>query len=187
VTETETGELLTARLRLRGWRPADLPALAAVNADPRVMRWIGDGTVAGTARTREDIDGYRRLWEARGYGRYAVELRRTGEFIGLAGFAVPADVPELVPAVEIGWRLGYRHWGRGYATEAAEAALRYGFVHCGLPEVVGIHVLGNDASARVMVKLGMRHRLATVEVVHSRPVDVYAVTRTAYGQSRAPG
>jgi RimJ/RimL family protein N-acetyltransferase len=181
------GLLLTPRLRLRGFDDADQPALAAINADPRVMRWIGDGTVAGPEQTQQDIEGYRRMWAERGYGRYAVELGGTGELIGIVGFAVPTDIPEIVPAVEIGWRFAYRHWGAGYATEAAAAALRYGVVHCGLPEVVGVHVVGNDASARIMRKLGMAHRLTTVEVVHGRPVDVYTITRAAYREGSAPG
>jgi RimJ/RimL family protein N-acetyltransferase len=173
--------LVTPRLVLRRWRDADLPAMAAINADPRVMRWIGDGSIFAGGRTATDIAGYEELWARRGYGRFAVTLRETGELVGMTGFAVPTDVPEIVPAVEIGWRLAYRFWGNGFATEAAREALRYGFVHCGLERVVGIHVVGNDASARVMAKLGMRLELETVETVYGRPVRVYAVDRGIVG------
>jgi RimJ/RimL family protein N-acetyltransferase len=174
-------ELLTPRLRLRGWRDDDVAALAAVNADPEVMRWIGDGSVRDRAATGAEIAAYRRLWRDRGFGRFAVELRDTGELAGLTGMAVPDDVPDVMPAVEIGWRFARAHWGRGYATEAARAALRFAFTDGGLDRLVGIHLVGNDASARVMLKLGMRFHLATTETVHRRPVHVYAIERPESG------
>jgi RimJ/RimL family protein N-acetyltransferase len=169
-------DLETPRLRLRAWRDDDVDALAAVNADPEVMRWIGDGSARDHAATRAELAAFRRLWRDRGFGRFAVEIRETGELAGLTGMAVPDDVPEVMPAVEIGWRFARTHWGRGYATEAARAALRFAFTDAGLDRLVGVHVVGNDASARVMLKLGMRFHLATTETVFGRPVHVYAIT-----------
>ena len=170
-------ELVTARLRLRRWRDGDVAALAAINADPEVMRWIGDGSVRDRAATGAEIAASGRLWQARGFGRFAVELRDTGELAGLTGMAVPDDVPDVMPAVEIGWRFARAHWGRGFATEAARAALRFAFTDGGLDRLVGVHVVGNDASARIMLKLGMRFRLATTETVYGRPVHVYEIGR----------
>jgi RimJ/RimL family protein N-acetyltransferase len=170
-------ELVTARLRLRRWRDGDVDALAAMNADPEVMRWIGDGSVRDRAATGAELAAIERLWQARGYGRFAVEVRETGELAGLTGMAVPDDVPDVMPAVEIGWRFARAHWGRGFATEAARAALRFAFTDGGLDRLVGVHVVGNDASARVMLKLGMRFHLATTETVYGRPVHVYAIER----------
>jgi RimJ/RimL family protein N-acetyltransferase len=175
-------ELVTARLRLRRWRDGDVDALAAINADPEVMRWIGDGSARDRAATGAEIAASERLWRTRGYGRFAVEIRDTGELAGLAGMAVPDDVPDVMPAVEIGWRLARAHWGRGLATEAARAALRFALADAGLDRLVGVHVVGNDASARIMLKLGMRFQLATTEVVYGRPVHVYAT-----GRPSAPG
>jgi RimJ/RimL family protein N-acetyltransferase len=110
-----------------------------------------------------------------------LRLRRwilgTGELAGFTGMAIPADVPEIMPGVEIGWRLGRAHWGRGVATEAATAALRFAFTDGGLDRILGIHVVGNDASARVMRKLGMRFDRETTEIVYGRPVHVYAIDR----------
>jgi len=168
---------VTARLRLRRWRDGDVAALAAINADPEVMRWIGDGSVRDRAATGEEIAASERLWRARGIGRFAVEVRDTGELAGLTGMAVPDDVPDVMPAVEIGWRFARAHWGRGFATEAARAALRFAFTDGGLDRLVGVHVVGNDASARIMLKLGMRFRLATTETVYGRPVHVYEIGR----------
>jgi RimJ/RimL family protein N-acetyltransferase len=170
-------ELVTARLRLRRCRDGDADALAAINADPEVMRWIGDGSVRDRAATRAEIAASQQLWQARGFGRFAVEIRDTGELAGLTGMAVPDDVPDVMPAVEIGWRFARAHWGRGFATEAARAALRFAFSDAGLDRLVGVHVVGNDASARVMLKLGMRFHLATTEIVYRRPVHVYAIRR----------
>lgn len=177
-------ELLTARLRLRRWRDADVDPLAAINADPEVMRWIGDGSVRDRATTGAEISASEEMWRTRGYGRFAVELRDTGELAGLVGMAVPDDVPDVMPAVEIGWRFARAHWGRGLATEAAGAALRFAFTDTGLDRLVGVHLVGNDASARVMLKLGMRFHVATTEVVYGRPVHVYTITRPAAPHDR---
>lgn len=166
----------TPRLLLRRWRRADVDQLAAINADPEVMRFIGDGSVADRARTAADVAAFERLWRQRGFGRFAVELRETGELVGFVGMAIPDDLPEIMPAVEIGWRLARVHWGRGVATEAARAALRYAFGEAGLDRLVSVHVLGNTGSERVMQKLGMRPILDTVEPVYRRPVRVYEIT-----------
>ena len=168
---------MTARLRLRRWRDDDVDALAAIDADPEVMRWIGDGSARDRAAAGAAIAASEQLWQTRGFGRFAVEIRETGELAGLTGMAVPDDVPDVMPAVEIGWRFARAHWGRGIATEAARAALRFAFTEGGLDRLVGVHVVGNDASARIMLKLGMRFHLATTEVVYHRPVHVYAIAR----------
>jgi RimJ/RimL family protein N-acetyltransferase len=94
---------------------------------PDVMRWIGDGSVLDRTRTAEEIANFERVWRDHGFGRFAVELRVTGVLTGFAGMAIPVDVPDVMPAVEIGWRFGREHWGRGIATEAARAALAFAF------------------------------------------------------------
>ena len=99
-------ELATPRLVLRGWREDDLNALAAVNADPEVMRFIGDGSVRDREQTAAGLAMMEREWAERGFGIFAVEVRDTGQLAGWVGLAVPAFLPEVLPAVEIGWRLG---------------------------------------------------------------------------------
>jgi RimJ/RimL family protein N-acetyltransferase len=172
--------LETERLTLRGWRDDDLDALAALNADPEVMRYIRDGSVRDR---RQSADGLRKMvatWQECGYGLFAAELRETGVLIGWAGFAVPDFLPEVLPAVEIGWRLSREFWGHGYATEAATAALRFGFVDRGLERVVSVRQVGNHRSARVMEKLGLPHEFDTVVPETGRPVAVHALDRDRY-------
>jgi RimJ/RimL family protein N-acetyltransferase len=90
----------------------------------------------------------------------------------------------MMPAVEIGWRLGHEHWGRGLATEAARAVLDFGFADLALERVVSIHQVGNDASARIMVKLGLRFERETVEPRVGRRLHVYCRTREEHGAGR---
>jgi RimJ/RimL family protein N-acetyltransferase len=116
--------LETDRLTLRGWREDDLDSLAAINADPEVMRYIRDGSVRDRRQSAEGLQNMIANWEKLGYGLFAVEVRESGVLIGWAGFAVSDFLPEVLPAVEIGWRLDRRFWGHGYATEAATAAMQ---------------------------------------------------------------
>lgn len=95
-------ELLTPRLRLRSWQPSDLTLLTALNADPEVMRFIGDGSVFTPEQSEQQWLRIQRLWDERGFGIHPVELRESGEFLGWVGLAVPAFLPEILPAVEIG-------------------------------------------------------------------------------------
>ncbi len=173
--------LETPRLVLRRWRAEDHEPMTAINSDPEVMRWIGDGSVHDAERTAALIERVERGWEEAGFGLFAVQVRETGELAGFTGLAVPHFLPEILPAVEIGWRLGRPFWGRGIATEAARAALRFGLRDRGLDRVVSVHQIGNTASERVMVKLGMRRERDTVHPELGVPLRVYEVTRDADG------
>jgi RimJ/RimL family protein N-acetyltransferase len=170
-----TPSLETSRLLLRRWRSDDLDAFAAVNAQPEVMRYIHDGHTLDRAATAERLADYQRHWDEQGFGLYAVEIKETGELAGFTGLAVPTFLPEIMPAVEIGWRLGRAHWGRGLATEAAQAVVAHTRAELGLRRLVSIHVVGNEASARVMVKLGMTLEREIVQPDTGRRVRVYAM------------
>lgn len=172
--------LETERLTLRGWRDDDLDALAAINADPEVMRHIMDGSVRDRRQSAEGLQKMVTNWRERGYGLFAVDVRGTGDFIGWAGLAVPDFLPEVLPAVEIGWRLDRRFWGYGYATEAATAAMRFGFLDRGLDRIISIRHVENVRSARVMEKLGLAREFDTVVPGHDQPVAVHAITRDQY-------
>ncbi|GAA0275165.1 GNAT family N-acetyltransferase [Cryptosporangium japonicum] len=172
---SDAAPLETPRLWLRRWRDDDVDALAAINADPEVMRYIHDGRPLDRAATAERLAGYRRQWEERGYGLYAVESKRTGELAGFTGLAVPTFLPEIMPAVEIGWRLGREYWGQGLATEAARAVVARTRAVSALRRLVSVHVVGNEASARVMVKLGMAWERETVQPDTGRRVRVYTM------------
>jgi RimJ/RimL family protein N-acetyltransferase len=167
--------LTTPRLVLRQWRDDDADAFAAFTADPEVMRYIHDGSTLDRAATGARIALWQRHWDEHGFGLYAVELRETGELIGFTGLAVPLFLPEILPAVEIGWRLGRPYWGKGLATEAAQAVVARARTDFGLKRLVSVHIVGNEASARVMVKLGMRLDRETVQPDTGRPLRVYAM------------
>ncbi|WP_051815416.1 GNAT family N-acetyltransferase, partial [Glycomyces tenuis] len=147
--------LRTERLVLRPFTEADAEPCAEINADPEVMRYIGDGRPRTAAQTREGVAKAVRRWEEHGWGTLAVTVASTGEFVGLAALAVPEFLPEILPAVEVGWRIGRRHWGRGYAPEAAREAIRFAFEDHGMDRLVSCIHRDNAASVRVAEKLGM--------------------------------
>ncbi|MFI6922249.1 GNAT family N-acetyltransferase [Nonomuraea spiralis] len=173
-------QLTTARLLLRRPDENDLDAFAAMNADPEVMRYIGDGSVLPPERAAAGIARARQEWDERGHGLLSVVVRETGRTAGWVALAVPAFLPEVLPAVEIGWRFGRPHWGHGYATEAARRLLRFGFTECGLDRVVSIRHVDNDRSRRVMDKLGLRFAFETVVPAHGRPVAVHEITEAEH-------
>lgn len=146
-------EVRTARLLMRHWRDSDREPFAAMNADPVVMRHFP----APLDRAASDalVDRAQAGLTERGWGLWAVEA--FGEFIGFVGLhPVPDDMP-CHPCIEVGWRLAARHWGRGYAPEAARAALDVAFDGIGLDEVVSFTTELNAPSRRVMAKIGMSH------------------------------
>ncbi|MGW1198819.1 GNAT family N-acetyltransferase [Streptomyces sp. NPDC002536] len=170
-----TTSLCTPRLTLRRWREDDLDAMAAINSDPEVMRWIGDGSVQDREQTAARIAVWERTWEERGVGLFAVECRDSGQLAGFAGLSVPLFLPEVLPAFEIGWRLGRPFWGRGLATEAARTALDFALRERGLARIVSISAVGNAASQRIMRKLGMRAERDTVHPEFGVPLRVHVL------------
>ncbi|MEV4351025.1 GNAT family N-acetyltransferase [Actinoplanes sp. NPDC049596] len=171
------GPLETERLILRQWRDDDLDALAAMNADPDVMRYILDGSVLDRRESADRLERMRAVWARNGFGLFAVEGRDEGVLLGWAGLSVPNFLPEVLPAVEIGWRFAREHWGRGYATEAAAAALRFGFEDCGIERVISIRHPENERSRRVMDKLGLVYEFDTVVPGFGQPVAIHARNR----------
>lgn len=151
----DRSELQTDRLRLRRWLPADREPFAALNADPQVTRYLGGPL------SREESDALAARIEAhfeqRGFGLWAVEIRGGAPFAGFIGLAVPRFEARFTPCVEIGWRLAAEHWGQGYASEGARAALAFGFESLGLEEIVSFTAPANLLSRRVMEKIGMTH------------------------------
>jgi RimJ/RimL family protein N-acetyltransferase len=148
-------ELRTERLLLRAWRPEDRDPFAALNADPVVMEHFP------AALTRAESDAFADRIEVRfaehGWGLWAVEIVETGEFTGYVGLTPQTFDVHFTPAVEVGWRLAYAYWGRGYAPEGGRAALDYAFDVIGLDEVVSFTSVTNARSQRVMQKLDMTH------------------------------
>lgn len=147
--------LETERLLLRPWRDADRAPFAALNADPRVMAHFP--SVLGRLDSDAAVGRFRDGFARRGWGLWAVEVKGGAPFVGFTGLnPTRADLP-FAPAVEIGWRLAAAHWGRGYASEAARAALGFAFERLRLPEIVSFAVPGNARSIAVMRRLGLAH------------------------------
>lgn len=149
-------ELDTPRLRMRQWRDSDREPFAALNADPVVMAFFP--SVQSRAASDAGIDGWQSQFAAQGWSNWALELRATGEFIGFTGLSMPRRQLPFSPCIEIGWRLARAYWGKGYATEAARAALEAGFWRIGLAEIVSFTAVGNARSRAVMERIGMRNR-----------------------------
>jgi RimJ/RimL family protein N-acetyltransferase len=174
-------ELETTRLRLRGWISADREPFARMNADARVMEYLPrslsrDESDALAARIAQHFAEH-------GFGLWAVEVPGVAPFIGFVGLAVPQFV---APCVEVGWRLAAEHWGHGYATEAARAALAFGFEQCGLREVVSFTTPANVRSRRVMERIGMERDLAG-DFEHPRIPAGHPLRPHVLYRIRAPG
>jgi RimJ/RimL family protein N-acetyltransferase len=162
-------ELETPRLRLRAWRPEDRAPFAALNADREVMRFIGDGRPLDRAASDALLGRLEAHWREHGFGLWAAEVRETRALAGFVGLAIPSFLPSVLPAVEVGWRLARVHWGRGYATEGARAALGHGLGTLGLAQILSIVHPGNARSIRVAEKLGA-HPGDTVDTPHGPAV-----------------
>lgn len=150
----------TERLLLRTWQPTDTPLMAAISADPSVMEHFpATSTLTETEALIERINQH---YKAFGYTLYAVETKSSHEFIGFVGlmrptFTIPHFTPKHLPIVEIGWRLSSKHWGQGFATEAAKAVLHYAFTDLQIKEIVSFTASTNIKSQRVMEKIGLQH------------------------------
>jgi RimJ/RimL family protein N-acetyltransferase len=150
---SSTPTIHTHRLHLRHWRDEDLPAFAALNADPRVMEFFPKplDRAESDALAVRIRDGF----ASRGFGLWAVEVPGVADFIGFVGLSVPQFEAHFTPCVEIGWRLARENWGSGYASEAARAALDFGFRSLALDQIVSFTTLANWRSRRVMERIGM--------------------------------
>jgi ribosomal-protein-alanine N-acetyltransferase len=146
--------LRTERLLLREWTAADREAFAEMNRDPEVMEHMFPGTLS-RAQSDDLADRIQAHFGEHGFGYWAVEIPGVSSFAGFVGLYVPGFEAHFTPCVEVGWRLARAQWGHGYATEAAAAAMAYGFEAAGLEEIVALTVPANLRSRRVMERLGM--------------------------------
>jgi len=145
--------LATSRLRLRPFAPGDVDVLYAQWTDPDVRRYLWDGRVIARDEVVAVVDESMAAFESRGSGFWVIELGSPPVVIGFAGLRPLPDAIEL----ELYYGLDRRHWGRGYATEAARAVLDYGFDVLGL-DAIPIRTDGpNAASVAVMERLGARY------------------------------
>ena len=144
--------LVTKRLLLRAFRRADLDDYASLNADREVLRYLVGGGPEPWDRGRS----WRHMafllghWQLGGSGTWAIEHRKTGEFLGFAGFYGP----DGWPGFELAWTLARRFWGHGYATESARRALAYAFLDLGKEHIISLIHPENHRSIRVAERIG---------------------------------
>jgi RimJ/RimL family protein N-acetyltransferase len=162
---------VTTRLELRQFSVAEAEMMVALNADPDVVRHTGDGPFASVDDARALLAGYT-SYRTHGFGRWSVYRRDDRAYLGWCGLARDPD-----GSVNLGFRFFRTLWGRGFATEAAQASLALGFDRYGLDRIIGRARPENPASVRVLEKIGMRH-LGAIER-GGRPWLLLAVDRQA--------
>jgi RimJ/RimL family protein N-acetyltransferase len=142
------------RLGFRLWQDKDLPEFAAMNADTETMRYFDKPLSAEESQAM--MERMNQLYTDRGYCYFAVELLKTGKFIGMIGLGWKAFEADFTPCVDIGWRLDKRFWNQGYASEGAKRCLEFAS-ESGIDEVLSMASIGNEASTQVMKKIGMSY------------------------------
>lgn len=181
--------LRTPRLLMRQWREEDLAVLIAMGEDPKVMAHY-----PATLTPAQSEAVWQRLFDGiaeRGWGLWATERADTGELIGFVGITPPRHPTPYDPCVEIGWRLLPAHWGQGFATEAAQAALGFGFEALGLGEILAWTTLCNQRSQAVMERLAMTRDATTFEHPaipvgsHLREHCVYRLSHSRWRAARS--
>lgn len=158
--------IITERLVLRAFSPADLGPYSEMNADPQTMRYLGEPfDDVGTWRLMASLIGH---WHLRGFGMWAVQDGGTGEFLGRAGLYEQHGWP----GTEVAWSIRRDRWGQGLATEAGSAALDFAMTVVGATEVISLIHPKNVASMRVAEKLGLSY--ARTESVSGAELSIYA-------------
>ncbi|MCM0606474.1 MAG: GNAT family N-acetyltransferase [Xanthomonadaceae bacterium] len=182
--------LETQRLILRKWNDSDLDILYQMNADPVVMRYF-EKTL-----TRKESDKmllrFEQLLTDHGFTFFAAELKSTGDLIGMIGLGSPrGEGLYFAPCIEVGWRLRPEFWGKGYATEGAQASLELGFNKHGLKEIIAQTAVQNTPSRKVMERLGMTYQVGGDYdhplVPEGHPVRrhvLYKITQEEFNQRR---
>jgi RimJ/RimL family protein N-acetyltransferase len=149
--------IATGRLIIRPWRENDRAPFAAMGRDPEVMAHLGP--LMSREQSDAGIDRQIALQTSLGHCFWALEQRDTGTFLGFCGLKfMPESIPGLEDAIEIGWRLQRDAWGKGYAREAAEASLQWGWDNLTADRICAITTLGNVRSWGLMERLGMKRR-----------------------------
>ena len=158
-------ELVTERLRLRAPSPRDATAVLAVVGDPEVTRYHSVPTLTTLAEAQAALERLEQRYAARDAIRWAIELVEHGEMIGTVGL-LRFDFEHR--HAEIGYEIGRRWWGRGLTPEAAAAVIRFGFSVLGLHRIEAGVLPGNDASVRVLQKLGFLEEGTRRDYLHSK-------------------
>ena len=174
----------TDRMILRPWVENDIDPLAAIFAEPAFWHYP-----FGRGFTREEseqfLDRQRDHWSTHGFGVWAAELKDGHRLIGYIGLAVPTWLPQVMPAVEVGWRLHSDYWGKGLATEGGRASVRYGFAELALDRIIAIVMPENVASRRVMAKLGMVEVSTTRDEARQVDLEIHEISGATWAVRNA--
>jgi RimJ/RimL family protein N-acetyltransferase len=177
--EIDYPTLETQRLRLRPFSESDVEPLFALMQDADVVRYVGDRRIPTRQETWRSVAGWIGHWSLRGYGLWAIEERASGDLIGRAGLINPIDWP----GPEVGYLLGRRWWRHGYATEAAAAAMGWGFRTIGFDRLISLIDPANAPSISVAGRLGETLR-GEVDLWGNR-VLMYGIDRDEWATGHA--
>lgn len=172
VRRVDPASVTTERLQLDPWSTDDLDDFARLMALPEVTKYPW-GEPFTRERSQEALGRIVGHWDRFGFGLWKATERAGGDVCGWIGLSMGHFLPAVMPAVEVGWRLDPRHWGRGYATEGGAAALEFGFTVMGLERIISIYESPNEASGEVMKRIGMTFWRDFPDPVDGRPLHVY--------------
>lgn len=167
----------TKRLLLREFSEADAEAIFLLNSDPEVIRYTHDPPFRDIEQAMDFIESYNH-YKLYGFGRWSVILKETKKYLGWCGLKYHPVENEY----DLGFRFGRVHWGKGYATEAANACLDLGFNRIQMPVIIGRSIAMNKGSIRVLEKIGMTyHKSFDFEVVEG---VIYRIDKNQYLQMK---
>lgn len=182
MTDTPT-VIETARLLLRPFTMRDLDDLhRVIYSDPQVTTYLPGGEPWPLCETRSLLAWWVAHWEDKGFGPWAVTDQTNGAFLGDCGLMY---LPSAGHTVELLYALGRESWGKGYASEAARATLRYGFEQAGLKQITAVAVPENAGSRRVMEKLGMIFEGISARY-YNADLAIYSITRDQFVPDESP-
>ena len=167
--------LETERLILRPWSLDDADAYyEGILADPDVMRYLPGGTPRPREAAERSINWFNKHGDDHGFTLWAVEEKSSGALVGNAGLVYIPNSPGR--EVEVAYTLAKAFWGKGIATEAARASLKYGFETCNLPEIYGLAFPDNVPSQNVLRKIGMVYE-GTTDRFYNEHFECFSITR----------
>ena len=166
--------LESARLFFREFTTGDAPLLLSLNSDPEVVKYVHELPLTNEAAALSTLTHtILPQYAQNGFGRWAVHLKTTHEFIGWCGLKFRPERNEI----DLGYRFFRRHWGLGYASEAAQACIDFGFIQYRIPVLTAMAHIENTASLKVIEKCGFQFK--QFEEVAGCPVKLYQLHNPA--------
>jgi ribosomal-protein-alanine N-acetyltransferase len=167
-------QIETPRLLLRQFTPDDSDDLYGIYSNPELFKYMSNEKPLLWEQTRAVIDTFTQDWKHHNFGVWAVIYKKNQRLIGHCGLKFLENTTQI----QVGYLLLKSYWGKGLGTEAAKAALKYGFEEVRLPKIVAIAKPENIASRRVMEKVGMKYEKDAY--YYDNDVVYYSISRQAY-------